>query len=171
MSFVMSALLYNPLEAMLLILFVKYIGNVNIPIDRKFICHCYLLGYGNLLTQYISKYFPLGYGLIYNIFVSIVLMTILLYLYSHSIMKLKFRVKFCLLSCIFNFITICFGLYILDIMNITEVMLYFNYDSICNEFINNIIIKILQFGLLLIIYYGVLLYDKKNFKKNGFKRL
>lgn len=152
LNFWLSALIYNPLEAFILIYFCSIF--TEIKIDKNIIKHCYILGFVNLLFQYIGK--SIGnnaHVFIYNIFVALILTPILLYIYIKLIFFKKINFVICIYSAIFNFVTLYIALLIINsFKNITV----FNVDrSFNHELFVNFLIKIIQLFIFLQFKKGV----------------
>lgn len=160
MSIVESLLLYNPLEALILILFC------DIFTKRKFnkidIVHCYILGGINLFVQSIKFLFSnLSIIFIYDILVNFIFMCIICYFYYNLfMMKPGNRIRFSLILIpqIFNYCTIFFIVYVFNYIFGNVYNLGFN--SKFYELFANISLRIMQIIIIFIIKYGVNLYEK-----------
>lgn len=152
MNFWLSALIYNPLEAFILIYFCSIFAEIKI--DKNIIKHCYIFGFISLLIQYIGKFVENNtYAFIYNIFVALVASPILLYIYIKLIFFKKINFVICIYSAVFNFVTLYIALLIINsFKNITV----FNVDrSFNHEFFVNLLIKIIQLFIFLKFKKGV----------------
>ena len=152
LNFWLSALIYNPLEAFILIYFCSIFAEIKI--DKNIIKHCYIFGFISLLIQYIGKFVENNtYAFIYNIFVALVASPILLYIYIKLIFFKQINFVICIYSAIFNFITLYIALLIINAFkNITV----FNVDrSFSYEFFVNLLIKIIQLFIFLQFKKGV----------------
>lgn len=168
MSIVESLLLYNPLEALILILFCDIFTKRNFK--RIDIIHFYILGGINLFVQSIKFLFSnLSIIFIYDILVNFIFMCIICYFYYNLfMMKPGNRIRFSLILIpqIFNYCTICFVVYYFN--SVFNEVYTFEFNSKFYEFLANITVRILQFLIILIIKFGVYVYEK-DFKRNFFK--
>lgn len=149
MNFWLSALIYNPLEAFILIYFCSIF--TKIEIHKNIVKHCYLLGLVNLLIQYIT--FLLNNELlsfIYDLIVALVIMPLVLNTYIIVLYRKYIKFIVCIYSCIFNFITI---FYFNCIMNNLNIILYnYNgYSSSIEELFVNICLRLIQSLFIFII--------------------
>lgn len=157
MSIVESLLLYNPLEALVLILFC------DIFTKRKFkktdIIHCYILGGLNLFVQSIRYLFsdPM-FLLVYDVIVVFIFGFILLYFYYFLFIGVCIKLRVVLFSHIFNYITICFVMFLFNI--IFNNVYNSGFSSKIYELLANLSLRILQVVCLFIIKFGVLIYEK-----------
>lgn len=145
MNFTMSLLIYNPLEALLL-LTACYLfrdkSSINTKFNfKKYIIHSYILGFIFLLIQYPMVWIenPVMF-FIYNNFIGIIVMSYLLFFYNK-----KIRNKINLMK--------CFAIFIIYFISIDFILNLFNFSynldrALLDEFIINIVFKICQFILL-----------------------
>lgn len=161
LNFWLSALIYNPLEAFILIYFCSIFAEIKI--DKNIIKHCYILGFINLLIQYCAKIINNDiYALIYNIFITLFLSEIILYVFINKFLMNKIKFKICVYSSIFNFITLYISIILIN--NIKVITLFNTVRSIEHEFFVNFFIKVFQIFFLFILKSGVI--SMKNLLKN-----
>lgn len=164
MSIVESLLLYNPLEALVLILFC------DIFTKRKFkktdIIHCYILGGINLFIQSIRYLFPDPLlMLVYDIIAVFVIGVFITYFYYFVFIGTKIRISRSFLAHIFNYTAMCFVAVIFN--NIFNNVYTFQFSNKNYEFFTNISLRIFEIFIVLIIKIGVIFYEKyfKNYCK------
>lgn len=161
MSFLPSLLLYNPLEAFIILLFCNVCSGTKTK--TRIILDSYILGTLNFVVQYPNMLLGNSmWQLIYNIFVMLILMPVILYLYSKK--KYKHRAVTCFLSNIFAFITsagICFAF-----NNMFECIPNGVFLNGAYEMVANLVLRIVQLFLILILYKGKCLYEKVS-QKDG----
>ena len=161
LNFWLSALIYNPLEAFILIYFCSIF--TKIEINKSIIRYFYLLGFINLIFQYCAKIINNNlYAFIYNIFITLFLSEVILYIFINKILMYKIKFKICVYSSIFNFITLYISIILIN--NIKVVTLFNTTRSIEHEFFVNFFIKVFQIFLLFILKSGVIF--MKNLLKN-----
>lgn len=158
MNFCLSLFIYNPLEVFILIYFCSLFSKVKI--DKNIIKHCYILGTVNLLIQYIATIIDSSFCVLsYNVIAALVICPITLYLYSYIFISGCIKIKICICSSIYNFLTLYLSLAIIDSFGIFNVA--FNIDrGLEYEFFVNLFIKVLQIIILFIIKYGVDKFEK-----------
>lgn len=94
-------------------------------------------------------------------------MCILCYLYYFIVLNNRnIKPINAFISQIFNYCTICFVVYYFN--SVFNEVYTFEFNSKFYEFLANITVRILQFLIILIIKFGVYVYEKY-FKKNFFK--
>lgn len=157
MSIVESLLLYNPIEALVLILFC------DIFTKRKFkktdIIHCYILGGINLLIQSIKYLFSdTTTVFIYDIVSVFVIGSMVLYFYYFIIIGCNIKFKYIIMSHVVNYVFTCFIIFFLNYM-FNEVY-KFGFKSYEYEFLANILLRICEITIFLIIKFGVKLYER-----------
>jgi hypothetical protein len=146
MNFILSFLIYNPLEAMIIILLMLLVSKNNMKIDA-IILNSYILGTLNLVFQSMTE---LSYGtIIYpiiDVIVQFVILPVILCEYCNRIMNIRLRFyKIYILRILCSFTTLI-------------ILLLFNRFSIVNIFANciyvhqelfaNLSIRIIQFAIL-----------------------
>ena len=162
MNFWLSALIYNPLEAFILIYFCSIF--TEIKIDKNIIKHCYILGFINLLIQYIDKFILNDeLSFIYNIFITLFLSEIILNLYIKKILLNNIEFKICIYSSVFNFITLYLSIVLIN--SIKTITVFNTIRSFEYELFVNLFIKIIQILLLITLKNGV------DFMKNLLKKI
>ena len=162
MNFWLSALIYNPLEAFILIYFCSIFAEIKI--DKNIIKHCYILGFINLLIQYIDKFILNDeLSFIYNIFITLFLSEIILNLYIKKILLNSIEFKICIYSSIFNFITLYLSIVLIN--SIKTITVFNTIRSFEYELFVNLFIKIIQILLLITLKNGV------DFMKNLLKKI
>ena len=158
LNFWLSALIYNPLEAFILIYFCKNI-----------IKHCYLLGFINLLFQYSTVVYIQNesLSLIYDLVLALVIspFILLIYLKIFSIILLKLQI--CFYACIFNFISLYMVIILIDTIK-NNTIIFNEIRSLEYEIFINLTIKIFQLLLFLIFRLGEM-FMKKILKQIAFK--
>lgn len=165
MNLTLSLIIYNPLEALVLILFVTSLLKDKFTLKK--LNSCFVLGAINLLFQYPSKFFDNSlFIFIYDIVITLIVMSFTLYIYYFYTFHKSPKIFKCFLACLFNFITIYIGVYVSRIVGITDIIFSSKYSNLITEFSVNMIIKIVQFISLFIIKFGVDFYNEKNIKKN-----
>lgn len=162
LNFWLSALIYNPLEAFILIYFCSIFSFIEI--DKNIIKHCYILGFINLSIQYIDKFIlDDKLSFIYNIFITLFLSEIILNLYIKKMLLNNIEFKTCIYSSVFNFITLYLS--IISINSIKVITVFNTIRSFEYELFINLFIKIIQILLLMILKNGV------DFMKNLLKKI
>lgn len=148
----LSLLIFNPLEAA--VLFLAATGDFKLVFSRKFIKHWFILGSINFVFQYLAFCLDVGFARLFtNHINSIILASIILYIYLKHILKVyKSNLKI-VIAALYNAITIIF------ILIFFENIISYNFN-IYDEIIVNFIIKVLQFLLLYIFFKGVKKYEK-----------
>lgn len=161
MSFLPSLLLYNPLEAFIILLFCNVCSGTKTK--TRIILDSYILGTLNFVVQYPNMLLenPM-WQLIYNIFVMLILMPVILYLYSKK--RYKHRAVICFLSNIFVFATIAFLSWFMNTFIATT--LTNSFANKAYELFFNLVLRILQLFLIFILYKGKCLYEKVS-QKDG----
>lgn len=164
MSFLPSLLLYNPLEAFIILLFCNVCSGTKTK--TRIILDSYILGTLNFIVQYPNMLLenPM-WQLIYNIFVMLIVMPFISYIYSKN--KFKYKFIICWLANMFALIT---SAVIVCVVN-TFVM-----PMLSNVFVNsvyelavNLILRMFQAFLIFILYKGKCFYEKVAQKDgNGF---
>lgn len=161
MSFLPSLLLYNPLEAFIILLFCNVCSGTKTK--TRIILDSYILGTLNFVVQYPNMFLENSmWQLIYNIFVMLILMPVILYLYSKK--KYKYRAVICFLSNMFVFATIAFLSWFMNTFIVTTLTNSFTNKTY--ELIFNLVLRILQLFLIFILYKGKCLYEKVS-QKDG----
>lgn len=148
MSFLPSLVLYNPLEALVIILICDLFTK------RKFklidIVHCYVLGAINLMIQYISVFInDSALQLIYNIFVSLILTSIITYLYYNLAIKERINLIYAFYALGLQYISVSIAVYILNSIIPNA---YTNVISVKYELITNLCLRIAQIIIIFTIY-------------------
>lgn len=162
MNVLVSLALYNPLEAFILIRFCDIFTKRYF--QKNDFIHCYILGIINLMFQNFRTIFtnPM-YILVYDTFVMFVPMILLLFIYYNSIICCNNRrtcvsIQVVMLSQVMNFATICLLVNISN--NVFGNVFDSNYVSNYYELVVNILLKILQLTIVIIIKNGVMIYEK-----------
>lgn len=170
LNFWLSALIYNPLEAFILIYFCSIF--TKIEINKNIIKHCYLLGFINLLIQYISIYIESkSISFLYDLLIALIISPFVLIFYLKIFIIEIFKIRYCFYSCIFNFISLYISIIFIDSFKLLNIW-YSSYDiypNILCMFVTDSIIKIVQFLLLYLFKIGDYYYEK-NFKRNCIKK-
>lgn len=163
MNFTLSLIIYNPLEAIVIILFLVSLSREKFEI--KNLLSCFVLGAINLVLQYPNKFIQNEVLIfIYDVFVALVLMSFTSYLTYLLTFKKSICMYKCFLASVFNFVTIYVGIYFVQLIGITDI--FFNVEQpLISEFLANFTIKVVQFVLLIILNYGVNFYNEKFIKK------
>lgn len=161
MSFLPSLLLYNPLEAFIILLFCNVCSGTKTKI--RIILDSFILGTLNFVVQYPNMLLESPvWQLIYNIFVAIIVVPIILYIFTLKRYKYKFII--CWLSVAFLFTTVAVLSWINNTFigeNFTNCFISKNY-----ELIFNLILRAIQLLLIFILYKGKCLYEKVS-QKDG----
>lgn len=161
MSFLPSLLLYNPLEAFIILLFCNVCSGTKTK--TRIILDSYILGTLNFVVQYPNMLLENSmWQLIYNIFVVLILMPIIVYLYCYN--KFKFSYKICTAANLFILST---GMVVAWFSNtfITTVITN-EFENGCYEMIFNLVLRAFELLLILILYKGKCLYEKVS-QKDG----
>lgn len=167
MNILFSLLLYNPLESFVLIRFC------DIFTKRKFnkydFINCYVLGAINLVVQNFRVVFDNRVNLLfYDLFTAFVPMSILLLIYYNkmcaSCKSENINFKISILAQTMNFLAI--SLMVMFSNTIFGNIFNSNYVSDYYEFIVNILLKIFQIFVIIIINNGVIIYEK-HFKETA----
>lgn len=163
MNFTLSLIIYNPLEAIVIILFLVSLSREEFKI--KNLLSCFILGAVNLVLQYPNKFIQNEVLVfIYDVFVALVLMSFTSYFAYLLIFKKSISMYKCFLASVFNFVTIYIGIYTVQLLGITDI--FFNVEQpLISEFLTNFTIKVIQFVLLIILNYGVNFIMKNLLKK------
>lgn len=156
MSFLPSLLLYNPLEALILILFC------DVFTKRKFkkidILHCLGLGVINFVFQYASMLMTDSrLVLIYDLLMVVVTGFILLVYYKTLISK-EIKLSHSVYAMIFSFTTIPIVCNLANI--IIEDIYKLGFSNKYDELLINLTLRVLQFIVILIIKLGVSKFEK-----------
>lgn len=170
LNFWLSVLIYNPLEAFILIYFCSIFTEIRI--NKSIIKHCYILGFINLLFQYYTMYITIkSLSFYYDLFIALIISPVILIFYLKFFIIKKIKIKLCFYACIFNFLSLYLSVAILNSVKILEIWYpsYSVYPNSVSMFITDLIIKILQFLLLYLFKVGDFYYER-NFKKNCFKK-
>ncbi len=163
MSFLPSLLLYNPLEAFIILLFCNVCSGTKTK--TRIILDSYILGALNFVVQYPNMLLESPvWQLTYNIFVAIIIMPIILYIFTLKRYKYKFVI--CWLSTAFLFATVAILSWINN-MFVDETFTNCFTDKIY-EFIFNLILRVIQLLLIFILYKRKCLYEKVS-QKDGCK--
>lgn len=163
MNFTLSLIIYNPLEAIVIILFLVSLSREKFKI--KNLLSCFILGAVNLVLQYPNKFIQNEVLVfIYDVFVALVLMSFTSYFAYLLTFKKSISMYKCFLASVFNFVTIYIGIYTVQLLGITDI--FFNVEQpLISEFLTNFTIKVIQFVLLIILNYGVNFIMKNLLKK------
>lgn len=163
MNFTLSLIIYNPLEAIVIILFLVSLSREKFKI--KNLLSCFILGAVNLILQYPNKFIQNEVLVfIYDVFVALVLMSFTSYFAYLLTFKKSISMYKCFLASVFNFVTIYIGIYTVQLLGITDI--FFNVEQpLISEFLTNFTIKVIQFVLLIILNYGVNFIMKNLLKK------
>lgn len=166
LNFWLSVLIYNPLEAFILIYFCSIFTEIRI--NKSTIKHCYILGFINLLFQYYTTFLDIEIiSFCYDIFVALFLSPLILKNYFSNFVYKNIKIDIFIYSCIFNFITIFLCNYIISkFLNFDYS--YIGYNCLISEFFSNCISKFLQFVFLYLLK-GCRFYMKKFLKNIAFK--
>lgn len=170
LNFWLSALIYNPLEAFILIYFCSIF--TKIEIHKNIVKNCYLLGFINLLIQYVSIYIESkSLSFLYDLIVALIVSPVILVFYSRLFIIKIFKIRYCFYACIFNFISLYISIIFIDSFKLLDIWYssYSIYPSNLYMFITDSIIKIFQFLLLYLFKIGDCYYEK-NFKRNCIKK-
>ena len=158
MSFITNLIIFNPLEALLLILFVNiYQKNRVTQRDIPFIM---LLSAVNLLVQSVNVFLRNEIAVfIYDVAVSLLFMPIILYfVYVYAFKKIP-KVFECFMAGSFNFVTIFIALYLAEKFSVCSVS--FNIEQgLFSKLFCNTFIKVVQYTLLTILKLGAYFYEK-----------
>lgn len=159
-NFTASLFLYNPLEAMILVLFLITINRDKFRF--KHISFVMTLGTVNLLIQSIDKLICKDFFVFaYDTVVSLVFMPVTLYFTYFYMFNRSPRITRCFFACCFNFITIFIGLYLVEKLDLYEIVYIGVYANLISELHINLFIKTLQIVCLYFIKFGVWLYYEK----------
>lgn len=158
MGFIINLIIFNPLEALLLILFVNiYQKNRVTQRDIPFIM---LLSTVNLLVQSVNVFMRNEIVVfIYDVAVSLMFMpTILYFVYVYAFKKIP-KVFDCFMAGSFNFVTIFIALYLAEKFSVCSVS--FNTErELFSKLSCNTFIKVVQYTLLTILKLGEYFYEK-----------
>lgn len=149
LNFWLSALIYNPLEAFILIYFCSIF--TEIKIDKNIIKHCYLLGFINLLFQYVTIWInDKVLSLSYDLFVALIISPFILAFYSKFFIFSIFELKICFYACIFNFLSLYISIIIINLFDCWDIWypVYEVYPNDMSMFNTDFSIKTLQFLIL-----------------------
>lgn len=168
MNFILNLLIFNPLEAIILVLFINSLSKEKFKV--KNLLHCFVLGAVNLLVQYLNIFIKNDIMIfVYDILVALILMPFILYAFVINIYNKPIKISLCFAACLFNFITICLGIRFTSYFDTFEI--WFNSSNIFPRIIDMIyvdsIIKFVQFIILFIFIKGVRFYHEKVFKENS----
>ena len=154
MNFYLSLLIYNPLEAFILIYFCSIFGNFKL--NKNILKECYILGSINLAVQYMGRNIENdALMFLYDIFISIIVTPILLFIFIRLFHNIT-DIKLCIFSAIFNFLTLFASLFLLNFIKGIDVIFTGFYSEILHEFLLNIYIKIFQIFILYLLRIGVI---------------
>lgn len=163
MNILWSLILYNPLEALTLILFCDMISK------RKFrffdVLHCYILGTINLLFQISRMLFDNKIIILFlDLFVALVIMTITLNLYYNKQIlskseceKTTLKHSFCAIA--LNYVSIMISTFVLN--SLFGKIYDSNYTTSYYEFISNIFIRLIFLLIVGFISDWRLKYEKR----------
>lgn len=156
----LSLLIFNPLEAA--VLFLAATGDFKLVFSRKFIKHWFILGIINFVFQYLASCLDIGFARLFvNHFNSILIITIILYIYMKIFIESKILLKICFYSALFNAISAIVGIMIgTSIFGLFIISGSTTIIEICINFI----IKFIQFFILYI--FMEVFYEK--FRKKTF---
>lgn len=154
MNFIPSLLLYNPLEAMEILLLVGIFSKYKYD-KFELLFHSFLYGAINLIFQYSASILmgTFSYTVI-TCLNSYIVYPAVLYLYCNSISNIKINFKYSYIIRVgFNL----FSLMLVIILNYFSILELFNPNMIIlKEFIVNMIIRLPQ-----IIFVGIIYYRKR----------
>lgn len=165
MNFVPSLLIYNPLEAFIILYFFNNMTSNKIN-NKKIVINSYIVGSLILLFQFVIE---LLYGTfvypVLSILGNIVILPCITYLYQRYVIQFGFNFitvyKYCIVYIFSNL------LFLLIINRLKIVNMFVNNFMIYEEFILNLLIKIPQ---ILILFGGIYLkrwyLHERNIKKN-----
>lgn len=139
MSFLPSLLLYNPLEAFIILLFCNVCSGTKTKI--RIILDSYILGTLNFVVQYPNMFLenPM-WQLIYNVFVVLIIMPLIAYLYCRK--KFRFSYKICTFANLFILST---GMIIAWVSNTFITTIITNeFENGCYEMIFNLVLRALS---------------------------
>lgn len=155
MSFLPSLLLYNPLEAFIILLFCNVCSGTKTKI--RIILDSYILGTLNFVVQYPNMLLESPvWQLIYNIFVAIIGMSFTVYLLFKK--KYNYSFKLCVGSSVFIFLSSIILIWITN--NYIKIIMTNVFDNTLDEFIINLILRVIQLFLIFILYKGKCFYEK-----------
>ena len=167
MNFIPSLILYNPLESFIFINLILIVNNNKLSF-KKLIINSYLLGFLNLIPQYILELFY-GYKLymLFTIIVQFILLPTISCFYIENIINIRNkRILIYIYRIIYSFSTLLIGL----ILNYFYIFNLFDLNYIIKEEICiNLLTKFIQLSFIYIIYIfkkGVF-YEKEYLKKDG----
>ena len=161
MNFYLNLIIFNPLEALLLILFVSLSEKDKINIKK--LPYCFVLGCINLLLQETGNLINNNmYKVVYDVIVSIVFLSFTLQYVYGMLSNKPIRPSRYFYSCLFNYISLFISVIIIDYF--TKLEIWFptseNLPSVYNMIVVDVLIKILQFIMLFIILKGERFYEK-----------
>lgn len=160
----LNLILYNPLEALLIVLFVYIVSNKSFKMSKSIFFYIFL-GSINFIFQNLTELFNDNMGIfVISLFEALVTLPLILYLYILNFCKEKVKLFLCFLAGVFNFITIYIGVYICEIFSVGQMVFVNKYIDVISELNINITIKIVQFLLIIFVKLGVDFYEKV-FKK------
>lgn len=158
MNLWMSALLYNAIEALVMIILINVCMGIKIDF-KKLIVHSYLVGWINLVGQYLaleSIKINSIFGLILNILTIPYMYYVLFgyYFISKEILKIdKFNVKRFKLSCISAVILNALSVVISSlIFKLNFEHIFDNYFNIGEELFTNLLIRCIMLIFILLIF-------------------
>ena len=156
----LSLLIFNPLEAA--VLFLAATGDFRQVFSKKFIKHWFILGSINFVFQYLASCLDIGFARLFiNHFNSILIITVILYIYMKIFIESKILLKICFCSALFNAISAIVGIMIgTSIFGLFVISGSTTVIEICINFI----IKFIQFFILYI--FMEVFYEK--FRKKTF---
>lgn len=156
MNLVPSLLIYNPLEALVIILLLSFVSNKRLRF-KSVIINSYILGTINLIFQFIIE---LNYGtLIYSMLTTLlqfIILPYILYIYCSFVMSIKINfLKVYIIRILFSFSTL---LIILLLNKLCVFNIFINCFGICEELLLNLSVRVSQFIIL-----GVMNFIKRRY--------
>lgn len=159
MSFLPSLLLYNPLEAFIILLFCNVCSGTKTK--TRIILDSYILGTLNFVVQYPNMLLDGSLiQMVYNIFSVLILMSITVYICFHK----KYNFKICIGSSVFILISTTFLMWFVN--SFIKIILINKFYNGIDELVFNLILRVLQIFLIFILYKGKCLYEKVS-QKDG----
>lgn len=161
MSFLPSLLLYNPLEAFIILLFCNVCSGTKTK--TRIILDSYILGTLNFVVQYPNMFLenPV-WQLIYNTIDTIIFMSFAVYILFKN--RHKYPFKICVGSSAFILISSVALMWFVNTR--IKVVLTNVFTDKVDELIFNLILRIFQLFLIFILYKGKCLYEKVS-QKDG----
>lgn len=152
MNFLPSLFLYNPLEAVIIILAICYASNIKLKFS-SLVINSYVLGFLNLIFQYAGEQL-FGYAMYAFITMSIqhIVLPLMTYFYFNYVMKIKIGVTKVFVTRWLFSISVSFFITSADILGLLEI--YVERFEFIQELIANLSVRVFQLILIGLLYLG-----------------